>query len=231
MSTAQTVREVVERIVVGMATEPEKAIALHDYVRDHIKFGFTRYFDAAEPDYTLSRGVGHYNPKSELMVALFRVAGLEAYQHFVAIRNDILKGAFPPSRSWMLLPVPELGHSYAEVKVEGTWRAIDSYIVDTTLLQPARARLAKESRSLGYGTRVDATNVWDGRSDAFSQFDQGMMVEDHGRVDELEAYFRTNEYRNQVLGLRFNRLFKLIGDVSVAPINAHLEGIRTSCVE
>ncbi|HEX6033553.1 MAG TPA: hypothetical protein VFY83_03925 [Anaerolineales bacterium] len=58
-----------------------------------------------------------------------------------------------------------------------------------------------------------------------------MMVEDHGRVDELEAYFRTNEYRNQVLGLRFNRLFKLIGDVSVAPINAHLEGIRTSCVE
>lgn len=224
MSKEQTVREVVERVVVGEATEREKAIALHDYVRENVKFGFTRYFDAAQPDYTLACGFGHCNPKSQLMVALFRAIGLESYQHFVTIPKDILKDAIPPSRSW-LLPA-QLSHAYVEVKVEGTWCAIDSYSIDTTLLIAAQARLAQEGRSLGYGTRVDATNVWDGRSDAFSQFDWGMMREDHGRVEDLEAYFRTRKYRHQVLGLRFNTMFKLMGDASVAPINTQLEKIR-----
>lgn len=222
----QSVQEVARQATMGLLTEHEKAIALHDYVRDNVKFGFTKYFDAAEPDYTLTCGVGHCNPKSRLMVSLFRAAGLESYQHFVAIRNDILKGVFPPSSSWMLSLVPELGHSYAEVKVESTWCAIDSYIVDTALLNAAQARLAKEGRPLGYGTRVDATNVWDGRSDAFSQFDPAMMVEDHGRVDDLEAYFRDRKYRNQMFGIRFNTISKLMGDFYLPAINNHIEKIR-----
>ena len=223
MSTAQTVIEVVERVVVETATEREKAVALHDYVRDNVKFGFTKYFDAAEPDYTLACGLGHCNPKSRLMVALFRAAGLESYQHYVAIHKDILKDALPAIWYWM---VHEISHCYVEVKVEGTWCSVDSHIVDTALLKAAQARLAQEGRSLGYGTRVDATNVWDGRSDAFSQFEQGLMVEDHGRVENLEVYFRTRKYRHQVLRLRFNTVFKLMGDFGVAPINAHIERIR-----
>jgi len=58
----------------------------------------------------------------------------------------------------------------------------------------------------------------------------GMMIEDHGRVDDLEAYFRTRRYRHQYLGLRLNTMFKLMGNLGVAPINAHIEGIRTSFV-
>ena len=229
MPIAQTVREVVEQVVVGTATEREKAIALHNYVRENVKFGFNKYFDAAQPDYTLACGQGHCNPKSRLMVALFRAAGLEGHQHFVVIPKEILKGAIPASRYWMI--PAELSHSYVEVKVEGTWCAIDSYIVDTALLRAAQARLAKEGRSLGYGVRVNSTNVWDGQSNAFSQFDQGMMIEDHGRVDDLEAYFRTRKYRNKVLGLRFNTMFKLMGNSGVAASNSHIEGIRTSFIE
>ena len=229
MSIAQTVREVVEQVVVGTATEREKAIALHDYVRENVKFGFNKYFDAAQPDYTLAFGQGHCNPKSRLMVALFRAVGLEGHQHFVVIPKEILKGAILASRFWMI--PAELSHSYVEVKVEGTWCAIDSYIVDTALLRAAQARLAKEGRSLGYGVRADSTNVWDGQSNAFSQFDQGMMIEDHGRVDDLEAYFRTRKYRNKVLGLRFNTMFKLMGNSGAAADNSHIEGIRTSSIE
>ena len=59
-------------------TEREKAIALHDHVRDSVKFGFTRYCDATRPDYTLARAVGHCNPKSRLMVAFLRDIGLAA---------------------------------------------------------------------------------------------------------------------------------------------------------
>lgn len=145
------------------------------------------------------------------------------------IPKDILNGVLPPSRGW-LLP-PELSHSYVEVKVEGTWCAIDSYIVDTALLKAAQARLAKEARSLGYGVRADSTNVWDGQSNAFSQFDRGMVIEDHGRVDDLEAYFRDRQYRNKKFGMRFNTMFRLMGDSVLPAINSHIEGIRTSFIE
>jgi transglutaminase-like putative cysteine protease len=229
MRTGQTTRDVVERIVVMPATEREKAIALHDHVRDNVKFGFNKYFDAAQPDYTLACGYGHCNPKSRLMVSLLRAIGLEAHQHFVVIPNDILKDALPRGRRW-LLP-PELSHSYVEVKVEGTWYAIDSYIVDTALLKAAQARLSKEGRSLGYGVRADSTNVWNGQRNAFSQFDRDTVIEDHGRVENLEAYFRDRKYRNQKFGLRFNTMFKVMGDVVLPAINAHIESIRTSFIE
>ena len=224
MPDTPTVAKVVEQVVARTTTEREKAIALHDHVRERVKFGFNRYFDAGEPDYTLVCGVGHCNPKSRLLVALFRAAGLESYQHFVVIPKDILKGAMPASRYWMI--PAELSHSYVEVKVEGNWCAIDSHIVDTPLLEAAQARLAAEGRALGYGVRVDSTNLWDGQSNAFSQFDRGLMVEDHGRVQDLDAYFRSRRYRNQVLGMRFNTMFNLMGDAGVAAINAHIEGLR-----
>jgi hypothetical protein len=224
-----SVQDVVREVTTGLANEHEKAVALHDFVRDRVKFGFNKLFDAGQPDYILSCRIGHCNPKTRLMVSLFQACGLEAYQHFVAIPKGILKDAIPPSRSW-LLP-PELSHSYVDVKVEGTWCAIDSYIVDTALLEAAQARLAKEGRSLGYAVRSDSTNVWDGHSSAFSQFAQGMMVEDHGPVTDIEAYYRSREYRHQFLGVRFNTVFALIGDFAVAPINSHIEGIRGGSVQ
>jgi hypothetical protein len=220
-----SVQEVARQVTIGCDTEREKAIALHDYVRDHVKFGFNKYFDASGPEYTLACGVGHCNPKSELMVALFRAVGLESYQHYMAIPKDILQGVFPAPSKWTV--PPELSHGYVEVKVDGAWHAIDSHVVDTPLLTGAQARLAQEGRPLGYGTRVDATNVWDGRSDAFSQFDRTIMVEDHGRVEDLQAYFHSKPYRHRLLGVSFNTLFKLMGDFGVAPINAQIDSIRT----
>jgi len=224
-----SVQEVARQATMGLASDHEKAIALHNYVRDQVKFGFTKYFDTAGPDYTLTCGIGHCNPKSLLMVSLFRAIGLEAYQHFVAIPRDILVDVFPPSRRW-LLP-PELSHCYVEVKLEGTWCEIDSYSIDPALLKAAQARLAKEGRSLGYGVRADATNVWDGQSNAFSQFDPTIMVEDHGRIDDLEAYFRSRKYRHKVLGVRFNTGFKLVGDLVLPAINSYIEGIRTQSIQ
>lgn len=224
----QSVEEVAREAKSGLTTEREKAIALHDYVRDHVKFGFTKYLDAAEPEYTLESGIGHCNPKTRLMVSLFRAAGLESYQHFVVIPCDILQGVLHPTIGW-LLP-KQLSHAYTDVKVDGSWYAVDSYIVDTALLKAAQARLAREGRSLGYGVRIDSTNVWDGHSDAFSQFDRGMLVEDHGRVEDLDVYFRTDEYRHRLWGIRFNTLFRVMGDVSVGPTNSHLDGIRAELV-
>lgn len=120
----------------------------------------------------------------------------------------------------------EISHCYLDVRIEGAWHSIDSYIIDTPLLEDATARLAVENRQLGYGVRVDSVNTWDGSSDAFSQFDADMINEDHGHIDNIEAYFSDRRYRNRVLGVPFNTMFKAMGRRGVAPINATIDEIR-----
>lgn len=224
MEEARILREVVERVVLPSASERDKAVALHDYVRDTVKFGFCKYFDNPPIEYLLSYRYGHCNPKTSLMVELFRAAGFEAHRHYVVIPNEILLGAINPSRYWML--PKELSHSYTEVLVNGKWCSIDSYIIDTPLLRGGLAKLASENRAIGYGVRTGAVNTWDGQSDAFSQFDRGMMIEDHGRIEDLEAFFHDSKYRHVMLGLRFNTLFPMLGEFGVKPMNAHIDKIR-----
>jgi transglutaminase-like putative cysteine protease len=224
MNKPQSVKEVFEQVVDHNASIRENAIALHDYVREKVKFGFNKYFDASTPDYTLAYGLGHCIPKSRLMVALFNMLGLEAYQHFVAIPKDILKGAIPSSQYWMI--GTRISHSFVDVNVEETWCEIDSFIVDTPLLKGGTAKLVSEGRTFGYGVRTGSVNTWDGMSNAFSQFDWDMMLEDHGRVDNPEAFFGNKKYRNVVLGMKFNTIFKLMGEFGVSPINTNIESIR-----
>jgi transglutaminase-like putative cysteine protease len=226
MPDAMSMEQIVDGVAGGAVTERETAIALHDYVRDRIKFGFNRYFDAGTPEQIAVCGTGHCNPKSRLLAALFRQVGLESHLHFVVIPKTILRGAIPGSRYWMI-PV-ELSHSFVEVRVGGAWCAIDSHIVDTPLLQAALARLRREGGTMGYGVRIDSTNLWDGQSNAFSQYDPALVAEDHGRVDDPMAYFRSPRYRNHVMGLRFNTMFRLMGDVGVAGMNRHLDKLRTA---
>ena len=218
------VKDLAKKITDKLSAERDKAIALHDYVRDNIKFGFNRYFDLSKPDNTLDVGVGHCNPNSELMTELFRQVDIEAYIHFVVLPKEILKGAVSPNRYW-LIPT-QLSHSYTEVKVDGTWCNIDSYILDVPLFRAARAKLSEEDRTLGYGTHMHSTIHWDGKSDAFSQFDKNMMIEDHGRVDNLETYFRSDRYRHKVFGVKLNTLFRIIGKKLEARSKLYLDNLR-----
>jgi hypothetical protein len=224
MPKAQTVNEVLEQVASDSVTQRENAVALHNYMRENVKFGFNKFFDAGTSDYTLTSGYGHCIPKGHLMLELFQGLGLKAHLHFVVVPKAILKGAIPSSRFWMI--PGELSHSFIEVNVDGVWCKIDSYIIDTPLLKGAQAKLAKENLSIGYGVRADSVNIWDGKSDAFSQFDQGLVIEDHGRIDDLDVYFRSKQYRHVVLGMSFNTMFKLMGESGVAPINANIESIR-----
>jgi len=222
----KNVQEVVDQVTRGLTTERQKAVALHDFVRDNIKFGFDRAFDTADPDHTLTALIGHCNPKARLMVSLFREMGLECHQHFVALRKDIIEGLFSPGTKWILSMVKELSHSYVEVNLEGSWFKIDSYVVDPPLLKAAHHLLDKENKTVGYGTRVGSTNTWDGMSDAFSQFDPSIMVEDQGRIEDLNAYYRSKDYRHVFLGVRFNIVYKLFGGIILPPINSHMDQIR-----
>ena len=224
MPKAKTVKEVLDQFRSEDYPVAERAIALHDYVRENVRFGFNKYLDEDQPDYTLACGYGHCNAKSRLMVVLFRGIGLEAYQHFVVLPKKILEGASKKSRSWM---VPdEISHSYVDVRIDGKWCAIDSFIIDTPYMKGAKARLAEEGRSFGYGVHSDSVNVWDGKSDAFSQFDQKLMIEDHGRIEDIEAYLRSNKYRTKFLGIPLGSIFRLIGERGLAPGNAYIDSLR-----
>lgn len=223
MPSEITTQEVVDQVVSRLDTERAKAVALHDYVRDCIPYGFTKYFDKATPEQTLAINIGHCVPKSRLLVALFHTIGLESYMHFVVLPRDILRGLIPPSMFWM---IAQVSHAYTEVKVDGSWYEIDSYSADTALLKAGKSRLAAENSELGYGVRPDSVNVWDGHSNAFSQFDQHIMIEDHGRVEDPERFFHSKSYRNRFLGIPFNTTFRLMGDFGVGLINTTIARVR-----
>jgi transglutaminase-like putative cysteine protease len=223
-----TISEKVAQITAGHESEREKAVALHNYVCEEVKFGFTKYFDEATPEYTLNCGIGHCNPKTELMVAFFREAGFEAHQHFCTLPMVVASGINPSFIEWFMeWSNPEVSHSYTEVKVEGNWYSIDSYIVDTPLLKSSLAKLSEEDKSFGYFTRKGATNKWDGQSDSFSQYSKDLMIEDHGRVENPETYYESEKYRNKTFGcIRWNTMNMLMFGGSVALANSGFEELR-----
>ena len=224
MADQPSLSAIVGEVLGGIQEERQKAVALHDWVRESVPFGFNKYFDAAKPEETLACGRGHGNPKSRLMAALFRAVGFDCYQHFVVIPKKILEETLPSNLYWML--PPEISHSFVEVRVEGWWCRIDSFILDTPLLQAGTARLRREGRQMGYGVRLGATNTWDGRGDAFSQFSEDLMIEDHGRVPDLEVYLQEGRYRNKAFGISMNTVFRLMGTRRMGTINNNLDRIR-----
>ena len=158
-----SITELSERLVGGRNTTRERAIAIHDYVRDELRFGFTPQLYAMSAADVLRAGVGYSNTKSTLFVALLRAAGIEARQQFVDLKAEILRGLLD-------LRTPFVDHSYTEVHIGGAWVPTDSYIVDATLARAAFAALRVEGQPLGYGVRADGRSAWDGRSPAFVQF-------------------------------------------------------------
>lgn len=203
-------------------SDREVAVALHDYVRDHVAFGFTPYFDAATPEQTLALGIGHCNPQASLIVALLRRAGLKARFQPVTIDNKVLYGAIQAP--------PRLSHVFTEVLIGDAWQRLDSYIVDLPLCRAAVSRLKSENRELGYGCHVDATGIWNGIHDSYSQVATPQMIlEVHEPVDRIETFYASRAYRHRVGPLRFSSILApaRIATKHLTPLlNAGIERIR-----
>lgn len=155
--------ELVARLVHGRHTPRERAITIHDYVRDEVRFGFTPQFYAMSAAEVLSAGIGYCNTKATLFIAMLRAAGIEARQQFVDLDAGLLRGLLD-------LRTPFVDHSYTEVLLEGAWVPTDSYVVDKSLFRAAQAALRIEGQRFGYGVRVDGRSEWDGRAPSYAQF-------------------------------------------------------------
>lgn len=189
------------------STERGRALAAFHFVRDEIKFGFARGFWDMSASNVASAGVGYCNTKSTLFVALLRASDVPARQVFVDIHSGVLSGLINPGTTYV-------DHSFVEVWLDGAWIATDAYIVDPALFKAAQPRLLKENRLLGYGVHQTGSNDWDGRSEAFSQFnrlDPRPMSQRHwGAFADVGDFYRhapgTHNRLNPVLRTGFGLL-------------------------
>lgn len=166
----RTVQSIVQSLSASTGSSRELAVALHNFVRDEIPFGFTHRFDLATPEHTLQQGRGHCTPKTNLLVHLLRQAGFEdATVVSVPILNTVFDNLEERGRNSFPGMVH---HSFTEVTVDGRPCRFDSYVIDKPLFQAAQAKILSEENGapLGYAIHRDGTCEWDGRSDAFSQY-------------------------------------------------------------
>jgi transglutaminase-like putative cysteine protease len=185
--THVAITEQVAKLVQDRHTPRERAVAIHDFVRDKVRFGFTPHFYAMSAADVLAASVGFSNSKSTLFIAMLRAAGIEARQQFVDLDASVLRGLLD-------LRTPLVDHSYTEVKLDGVWVATDSYVVDLPLFRAAQAALRVEGRRLGYGVRLDGRAQWDGRSASFAQFmpgDSGSSRHRWGVFPDVAAFYES----------------------------------------
>lgn len=212
------VAELSERLVRNCGTARERAVVLHDYVRDGVRFGFTPQMYAMTAGNVLHSGLGYSSTKSTLFVALLRAAGIEARQQFVDIDRAVLGGLID-------LRTPFVDHCYTEVLLGGAWVPTDSYVVDSALVRASTAALRAEGRNLGYGVRVDGRSEWDGRRPAFVQYIPG----EHGHTrnrwgvfsDVADFYDRTPGAWN-----RMTNVTRVILPLTVHTANRTAESLR-----
>lgn len=111
---------------------------------------------------------------------------------------------------------------------------------EDSLSEASSQSLTQEARILGtvaymWPEQAEGEQI-DHRSDIFSI---GIILHEmatgqrpfHGDSTASMLSSIINEYRHQFLGVRFNTLFTLIGDFSVAPINSHIDRIRGQFIQ
>lgn len=214
------IRQTAAALAAGAADDRERALRIHAFVRDRIKFGWQSAFYDVRASEVLEAGIGYCNTKSTLFIALLRAASIPARPHFVDLDARILTGLVNTRSDFV-------DHSYTEVWLGGRWVRVDSYIVDPPLFAAAQARLAAEGRPFGYGIHRHGTTDWDGRSDAFAQFvrDPPTPVptrRDFGIYPDVLAFYRSADgVHNPRTGL-----FRVIAPFALPAASRAAESLR-----
>lgn len=183
--------------IAPMALDPrERAVRIHNHVRDQVKFGWAPDFYDQSASAVLKSGVGFCNTKGTLFAAMLRAAGIAARQHFVDIDARILSPFIDPGTLYV-------DHSFVELWLGDRWYRTDSYIVDRPLHAVALLRLQQGGQVLGFGVHRDGTIAWDGRTDSFCQFVQSsaspaLSTRDYGVYDDIGAFYASGNGVNKL---------------------------------
>ena len=198
----------------------ERAVRIHDHVRDQIKFGWTSSFYEQSASDVLKSGVGFCNTKGTLFTAMLRAADIPARQHFVDIDAKIVSPFIDPG-------TPYLDHSFVEVWLGNRWQRTDSYVVDLPLHKAASRRLELRGQVFGFGVHRHGTSYWDGQSDSFCQFVRSattpaLSTRDHGIYEDVGMFYASGNALN-----RMNFLVRLgLGFFLARSANQRIEALR-----
>jgi Transglutaminase-like superfamily len=182
------------RQIAAQSAEPQaRAVAIHNWVRDQIKFAIPGAFYQMAATDVLEAGIGYCNTKCTLFAALLRAINIPTRLRMLDLPAQVLNGLFDPGTGYV-------DHGITEVWLGDAWHALDSYVVDSALERGARRRLSAEARQLGYGICLDGSSIWSGIGDQFIQaprmFDSSIHV--HGYFDDIaDFYGRVPTARNR----------------------------------
>ena len=113
-----SIKKAVNDITKNLRVDKEIAIAIHDYVRETILFGFNRKFYNLKASEVLESRIGFCNNKTTLFISMLRCAGIPARCVFVDINKQILAGIVDPRTDYV-------DHSYSEVFLNNKWIRVD----------------------------------------------------------------------------------------------------------
>jgi hypothetical protein len=186
-----SIKNIVNDLTKNLKEDKEKAIAIHDYVRETILFGFNRKFYDLKASEVLESKIGFCNNKTTLFISMLRCAGIPARCVFVDINKQVLDGIVDPRTDYV-------DHSYSEVYLNNKWIKVDSYILDDRLFKAAKEKIMKEDdKILGYGIHRDGSNVWSGEDNSFSQFvfqdSKRISTQEYGIFNDVDDFYKKVE--------------------------------------
>jgi hypothetical protein len=213
-----------KKLTRGLDSDREKLKKLFYYVRDDIKFGYPLKGDLMKASETITLGLGQCNTKSALLLALCKAVELPARIHFSLIKKDIQKGIFT-GVGFKLLP-EFISHSWLEVKIDGKWRRIDSYINDIDLYNVSKQLLNENGWDTGYSianSNGDSSAEFNIDEEQFVQM--GAVTGDHGIWDDPGEYYASKEYQN-----RPNLIKMFLYRLTIGRLNKKVQNLRNSCI-
>lgn len=212
--------ETAEKLTKGESSNRSKMEKLFYYVRDDIRFGFTKNGDLVKASETIRLKMGQCNTKGTLFLALCKASEIPSRIHFSTIKKEIQRGLFT-GLAYKRMP-NKLSHSWIEVEVEGKWRRIDSYINDQAYYQAAKSELKKKKWDTGYSVSCpggECSCEFNIDQEVFVQMEA--VVDDHGTWDDPLEYYETKKYLNR-LGAVKSFFYRLI----IKGINKKAEQMR-----
>ena len=215
-------------------TDDKRAIAveIHDFVKNAIKFGFTKKFDEATAQETMQAGFGHCNAKTTLFVDMLRRAGIECAVQFFTIGPAILRNTGLDDKL-----SDKLSHSVTLLRYGPSepWITLDSYIVDDGLRKGVLPLLESQGQLMGYGVHAIGTGQWDGVSDSFSQLadKESMVLSDDGVWESVASFIGSSSmYKHKMGPINLTTFYEYVPSIFVdvdeqfRTVNKQLEMLR-----
>ncbi|MCL2697266.1 MAG: transglutaminase-like domain-containing protein [Oscillospiraceae bacterium] len=133
-------------------SEKESVLAIYNYVRDEIPFGYNVSDNIKATD-VLNDNYGQCNTKGILFMALLRAVNIPCRIHGFYIDKIMQKGAMK-SFYYALAP-RDILHSWVEVFYNGKWLNLEGFILDVEYLSKLQEKFNDCNGSFcGYGVAI-----------------------------------------------------------------------------